>query len=412
MEHHTVDVEQDGFYVKVVRGSGTVRLREANCSELVDFLPEHPDEKHVRRDGEPTCVLPSSMARAVLTDIQLPDAPDKDVVYVWSAREVDGGVPFVHAVWFTPETADCITASSRGAHEKSTNELYEAWQAMGDTHRNGSLNQPAAGLYHELGVGTFAGTGRTSLSIGGKGTHIPFPRNECMSDALEPVLSTFVSDVSEVLHVALPEGSMQDHEVDGRCPAQAINCYQYPKLQPGVPPLSSNQVVIRGPRRGACRDESDRQAYMSVSDLHVDPCDGGGRIGTVTVHTCHPHNPHTGNAPMTGLAESSEQLSLRGIAVFPRRHGGRGVHIHSMVPGWQCAIIMQTRERLHGSILPDAHTIRGFGLPDFRLMRVVTYPLTAVERLLQRLSEEPEAWPRLWANSHGWIQRRAVSLKM
>ena len=407
MEHRTVDVTQNGFYVKVVRGSGTVRLRDAKSSEFVARLPEHPDEKHVRSDGEPTCVLPSALARAILTDIQLPDAPDKGAVYVRSAREVAGEAPFVHAVWFTPETADCITASSSGAHERATHELYTAWQAMGETHRSGSLNQPAAGLYHELGVGTLAGTGRTSLSIGGKGTHIPYPRNESMSDALEPVLSKFLSDVSDVLHVALPEGSMQDHEVDGRCPRQAINCYQYPRLQPGVPPLSSHQVVIRGPRRGASRDESDRQAYMSISDLHVDPCDGGGRIGTVTVHTCH---PHAGNAPMTGSADSREQLSLRGIAVFPRRHGGRGVHIHSMAPGWQCAIIMQTRERLHGSILPDAHLVRGFGLPDLRLMRVVTYPLTAVERLLQRLSEEPEAWPRLWANSHKWIQHRAVCL--
>ena len=91
MEHHTVDVKQNGFYVKVVRGSGTVRLREANSSELVARLPEHPDEKHVRRNGEPTCVLPSTVARAVLTEMELPDAPDKDVVYIRSAREVDGG---------------------------------------------------------------------------------------------------------------------------------------------------------------------------------------------------------------------------------------------------------------------------------------------------------------------------------
>ena len=409
MDHHTIDVEQNGFYVKVVRGSGTVRLREANSSELLARLPEHPDETHVKRNGEPTCVLPSAVARAVLIDMQLPDAPDRDVVYVRSAREAEGRVPFVHAVWYTPETADCITASARGAHEESTHELHKAWQAMGETRSSGSLNQPAAGVYHELGMGTLAGTGRTSLSIGGKGTHIPYPRNESLSDALEHKLSAFVSDVSEVLHVALPEGSRQDHEVDDRCPAEAIHCYQYPRLRPGVPPLSSHQVVIRGPRRGACRDDSDRQAYMSMSDLHVDPCDGGGSLGTVTVHTCH---AHAQNATMAAAAESREHMRLRGLAVFPLRNGGRGVHINSMVPGWHCAIIMQTSERLHGSIQADKHLVRGLGLPDFRIMRVVTYPLKAVERLLQRLAEEPEAWPRLRANSHEWIQRRAVCPKM
>ena len=88
------------------------------------------------------------------------------------------------------------------------------------------------------------------------------------------------------------------------------------------------------------------------------------------------------------------------------------MHINFMVPGWHCAIIMQTSERLHGSIQADEHLLRGLGLPDFRFMRVVTYPLKAVERLLQRLAEEPEAWPRLWANSHEWIQRRAVCPKM
>ena len=110
-----------------------------------------------------------------------------------------------------------------------------------------------------------------------------------MSSALEPAMSAFLSDVSEVLHATLPEGTLQDHEVDGRCPAEASRCYQYPKLRPGVKPLSSHQVAIRGPRGRASMHESDREAYMSTSDLHLDPCDGGGRIGSCTIHTCHPN---------------------------------------------------------------------------------------------------------------------------
>ena len=100
-------------------------------------------------------------------------------------------------------------------------------------------------------------------------------------------------------------------------------CYQYPRLRQGTPPLSVHQIAIRGPKSG----ESDREAYMSASDLHVDPCDGGGQAGSCTIHMCHP------NACMTAAHESSEHLRLRGLGVFPSKTGGRGVHIHSMVPG-------------------------------------------------------------------------------
>jgi len=71
-----------------------------------------------------------------------------------------------------------------------------------------------------------AGTGRTSMSIAGLGTPIPYPRNAPTSDALEPYLSEFLSDVSEVLHAALPEGALQDHVAEGRCPVEATRCYQ------------------------------------------------------------------------------------------------------------------------------------------------------------------------------------------
>ena len=376
--------------------------------EFVGELPKHPSEGHKKANGEPTCVLPSTVAAAVLTDLELPNNPDRGVVYIRSAQSVSQTSPFVHAVWFAPETVDGITARPAGAHARSTRELREAWLAAAEKHGSGGTkNQPAGGVYAELGVGTMAGRGRTSLSIGGKGTHIPYSRNACMSSALEPALSSFLSDVSEVLHATLPEGTLQDHEVDGRCPAEASRCYQYPKLRPGVEPLSSHQVAIRGPRGRASMHESDREAYMSTSDLHLDPCDGGGRIGSCTIHTCHPNTP---DAPWAAATESREQLRLRGLAVFPSRTGGRGVHIKSMAPGWHCAILMQTGERLHGSVQPNAHEVIGFGLTHLQLMRVVTYPLTAVERLLERLAEEPQMWPVLLAHSDEWIQRRVSCL--
>ena len=400
MEHVTEHVPQDGLYVKVQRATGTVRLRGAGASELVARLPEHPDEQHVKANGDPTYILPRTVAEAVLTPLELPSAPEKDVLYVRSGQAGGQTSPFVHVVWFTPEGADRITGRGSGAHLRATSELHDTWRSLSQSQVRGNSNQPAAGVYTELGVGTMAGTARTSVSVAGKGTSVPFSRNADMSDTLEPVLSEFVSDVSAVLHASLPAGTLQDHEVDSRSPAEACLCYQYPRLRQGTQPLSVHQIALRGPRSG----ESDREAYMSISDLHVDPCDGGGSIGTVTVHTCH---PHARKAPMTSVAESREQLRLRGLAVFPCGNGGRGVHINSMVPGWHCAIIMQTRERLHGSIQPDEDLIRGFGLPDFRMMRVVTYPLHSVERLLQRLADDPHSWSAVLARSDKRIQQRA-----
>ena len=403
MNHCTASVSQEGFVVKVRHGSGTLRWHAADVSEMVGELPPHPNEMHQKANGDPTCVLPATVAPLVLDDLQLPKHPDKHVVYIRSAEALPGQ-PFVHAVWFTPETADRITRVPIGTHTRLTSQLHDEWLRVCVPARSGSVTQPAAGVYTELGVGTMAGTGRTSMSIAGRGTPIPYPRNAPTSDALEPYLTEFLSDVSEVLHAALPEGALQDHEVEGGCPVEATRCYQYPRLRSGTPPLSSHQVVIRGVRRsGGSRDDEDMTAYMSTSDLHLDPCDGGGRIGSCTIHTCH-HNSH-----VHSTTESGEPLRMRGLAVFPSRTGGRGVHINSMVPGWHCAILMQTAERLHGSVQPDASSVRGFGLLDFKMMRVVTYPLTAVERLLERLAQDPQEWTRLCANSHEWIQRRAAS---
>ena len=354
---------------------------------------------HVKSNGDPTCVLPATAAPLVLDDLELPKHPDEHVVYIRSAEALPGH-PFVHAVWFTPKTADRIMRVPVGTHTRLTSELHDAWLRVRVPERSANATQPAAGVYTELGVGTLAGAGRTSMSIAGLGTPIPYPRNAPTSDALEPYLTEFLSDVSVVLHAALPQGAMQDHAVEGACPIEATRCYQYPRLRSGTPPLSSHQVVIRGVRRsGGSRDDQDMTAYMSTSDLHLDRCDGGGRIGSCTIHTCH-HNSH-----VHSTTESGEPLRMRGLAVFPSRTGGRGVHINSMVPGWHCAILMQTAQRLHGSIQPGS--LRGFGLPNYQMMRVVTYPLTAVERLLQRLAKDPEAWPKVRENSHQWIQHRS-----
>ena len=117
-------------------------------------------------------------------------------------------------------------------------------------------------------------------------------------------------------------------------------------------------------------------------------------------------------------------LKYRGLCVFPSRTGGRGVHIHSMRPGWHAAILMQTGERLHGSVVPSrvsmdqdgfmtcslhGEDISGLALPHLHLMRVVTYPLRRVESLLQRLAIDPSVAKVVSSMSGNWLKDRMTS---
>ena len=95
-----------------------------------------------------------------------------------------------------------------------------------------------------------------------------------------------------------------------------------------------------------------------------------------------------------------------GVAVFPCARGGRGVHIHSMVPGWNCALLMRTSCVLHGSVMPDEGGLAGFACRHLDMMRVVTYPLKRIETLLARLACDHEAVSQLYEHSDAWVRNR------
>ena len=86
--------------------------------------------------------------------------------------------------------------------------------------------------------------------------------------------------------------------------------------------------------------------------------------------------------------------------------GGRGVHVISMVPGSQCALLMRTSACLHGSIVPTEGPVHGMGLADLDFLRVITYPLSRVEVLLKRLSLDPDRAEVVRRLSHSWLQKR------
>ena len=81
------------------------------------------------------------------------------------------------------------------------------------------------------------------------------------------------------------------------------------------------------------------------------------------------------------------------------------MYIASMVPGWHCAMLMQTARRLHGSVLPGEEDEQGFGGAHVEMMRIITYPLKAVDNLLRRLAGSPEQMQAVKTASCTWMQR-------
>ena len=328
-------------------------------------------------------------------------------------------------------------------HERAAQTMYGLWQQHSKGKMTCDASQPAAGSYTEMGVGVLPGVGRRSLIIDGVSTNVPFPRNAALSDLIEPNLGDFMSDVSEVVHHVLSSANAHPVALHVRQHGPAARAYQYPRLRREASYLSSHQVVIRGPRFNPAEGHNhDFETFLSVSDLHTDTWDGGGEMGSCTVHTCRRVKDtvsHVGDP-----REERQRLRLRGLACFPTAEGGRGVHIASMVPGWHCAILMQTANRLHGSVvacesvpygppsvysrahgnLPDAAlglgvqstslTARadpllmgGCSLPSMQMMRVVTYPLKRIETLLERLARDPCKEEDLLNASHPWIVQPA-----
>ena len=199
-----------------------------------------------------------------------------------------------------------------------------------------------------------------------------------------------MSGAACVAHAVLDPRVWDGHFPNSSCPSSIVQAYQYPSIQSGSAGVSSHQVVLRGPRTldESSQSEQDLEAWRYASDLHVDRWDGGGALGTCTIHTC---------LPRIGGASQNLKLRFRDLVVFPRMSGGRGVRLRSMVPGWCCAIFMQTSTRLHGGVAAQFDEIKGLALEEYEMMRVVTYPVSNIERLLDRLSRDPDGLRRLAA---------------
>lgn len=405
-------IPQEGCAVSVAPTGGVILDDNVTVRSVIAHLPEHPCPWMVDNSYNSSCpMLPSNLAPLVTEVMELPSAPDPARVHVGEAFTLGGGgKPFARAVWFTPSTADAITGRPSGSHAAVAARLHHEWCTHApQSHRGGGGGggtQPARGMYTELGFGVMPGPGRGSVGASHARSVVPFVRNPPLSRALEPLLSEFMSDVSEVLHAMLPPDVLAAQGSEcGACPESIQEVYQYPRMRRGVCTLHSHQVAMRSPiARGTSMADDDKHARLCASDLHVDTWDGGGDLGTCTVHTCA---AATSAAPRGLDAEGERHLLLhRGLVAFPHREGGRGVLIRSMMPGWHCALLMRTSACLHGSVLLDDSNVAGFALQHLRMYRVLTYPLRRIERMLARVGDTPGMWDEIRDESDEWTRGR------
>lgn len=223
-----------------------------------------------------------------------------------------------------------------------------------------------------------------------------------MMKEMELSLCKVLSDVSCVINHCLPKELAQQSIPYGACPLDWRTAYQYPRLLPGTPQLKIHQVALRTPVSRNNGDD-DLRALHAISDLHIDKVDGGGTFGSCTIHTCHEVDK---SLCSTTHKRTKYLLQHRGLVVFPNEKGGRGVWIHSMVPGWNCVIIFRTNKCLHGSVALSEEDIQGFALKHLSMFRVITYPLSKIETLLNRVGTELEKWEELISKSDADTQAR------
>ena len=176
---------QEGCLVQVCKTGGIIKhKRDHGRYEILAHLQDHPSEAHRNAARDCTCVISSNLTSLVLQPLELPKDADPSMVYVGQAHSSTSGVtesqPFVRAVWFQPSTADTISGRSNGSHMAATKELCAAWRgkvALVDGDAKLSSTQPASGAYTELGVGTMAGRGRTSVTFATGNSVLSFARN-------------------------------------------------------------------------------------------------------------------------------------------------------------------------------------------------------------------------------------------
>ena len=372
-------------------------------------VAHHPNPLMVDSRGRRTLALNGAQADMVTELVALPgDADPRRLYGTWVVAEGEEGRPFVRIVWFANGGDDSTYVDAvselESKWERATRVVPERRGGTGPFARGGDT-QPASGVYTELGTGVMPGRGRDSVSIQGEACFLPYSRNAALSDELEDALARVCAEAADRACECLPE-DVSELLRPHAGPAPLVSAYQYPHSISGRSMPSSHQVVLRRPAEedDADAEENERACRLAVSDLHTDSVDGEmGCLGSMAQYICRLR-------PGVLCHTTGSALAYRDLVVFPTREGGRGVRVRVAQPGWTCLVFMRTRECLHGGVTPgpDCPPVTLSLGGDMRLMRIVTYPMVAVERLLERAAKDTggDVVGRLRARSDHRMQRR------
>ena len=61
---------------------------------------------------------------------------------------------------------------------------------------------------------------------------------------------------------------------------------------------------------------------------------------------------------------------------------------------------------MHGSVVLDMKDLAGYALPHLDMFRVVTYPLSRIERMIARVERDQDILNEVLERSDKWTQRR------
>ena len=359
-------------------------------------LPEHPCSSHESNRGAVICrpvVMSEYVAELLLCPLDLPCHVQLGTVYCGSAQAGAHTRPFVHTVWFSP-----TFAVQTGLYQTEDEFLFDiatmtSFAASCPHRAGGSSVQDAQGDYMELGSGNMAGRGRGTVTAGGWSTIRPFSRHPRVSDTLEPVLSRVLTVGSTAAHAVLPASEVSAARAHMQSLESAVpalhHAYQYPARIAGRPMVSSHQVALRKPSHESAwsTPQAEQACLHGISDLHVDSHDGlgGWELGAATLYWCLP--PPDG-AALCCHARGGAALRVRDLAVFPSTPRPRGARAGVMVPGWLCMLFTQTAHCPHSGICPSDMS-ESLQLPGLLCGKAVTYPLSAIEKLMSRCQHSP-----------------------
>ena len=134
-------------------------------------LPSHPTATGAFRP-----ILTADVAAHVLTRLEPPMGTVESDVYVARGYSREGEAPIVTAVWFKVDITHPVVNLRHVLSRIRGRAIMSSSMCGAHGGDNPGAVQSASGIYIESGIGILAGTGRSSILVGGHPRSLPYYR--------------------------------------------------------------------------------------------------------------------------------------------------------------------------------------------------------------------------------------------